>query len=50
VPSSLLGWVALAAALGAYKGEIVAYEAVKPRATGIGVMSFAVAERPAVPA
>jgi aromatic ring-opening dioxygenase catalytic subunit (LigB family) len=36
----LLGWVALAGALGVYTGEIVAYEAVKPWATGIGLMSF----------
>ncbi|HEY0146429.1 MAG TPA: hypothetical protein VGB93_09850, partial [Methylovirgula sp.] len=36
----LLGWVALAGALGAYTSEIVAYEAVKPWATGIGLMSF----------
>jgi hypothetical protein len=42
----LLGWVALAGALGAYTGEVVAYEAVKPWATGIGVMSFVPSERP----
>jgi hypothetical protein len=37
----LLGWVALAGALGHGKGEVVAYEAVKPWATGVGLMSFA---------
>jgi aromatic ring-opening dioxygenase catalytic subunit (LigB family) len=36
----LLGWIALAGALGTYHGEIVAYEAVVPWATGIGLMSF----------
>jgi aromatic ring-opening dioxygenase catalytic subunit (LigB family) len=36
----LLGWIALAGALGQYKGEIVAYEAVKPWATGIGLVSL----------
>ena len=36
----LLSWVALAGALGGRKGEVVAYEAVKPWATGVGLMSF----------
>ena len=37
----LLSWVALAGALGGRKGEVVAYEAVKPWATGVGLMKFA---------
>ena len=37
----LLSWVALAGALGGRKGEVVVYEAVKPWATGIGMMTFA---------
>jgi aromatic ring-opening dioxygenase catalytic subunit (LigB family) len=37
----LLSWVALAGALDGRKGEVVVYEAVKPWATGIGMMSFA---------
>jgi 2,3-dihydroxyphenylpropionate 1,2-dioxygenase len=41
----LLSWVALAGALegthGHGKGEVVVYEAVKPWATGVGMMSFA---------
>ncbi len=36
----LLGWIALAGALQDYAGEVVAYEAVKPWATGMGLMSF----------
>jgi aromatic ring-opening dioxygenase LigB subunit len=36
----LLSWVALAGALGGRKGELVAYEAVKPWATGVGLMTF----------
>ena len=36
----LLSWVALAGALGGRKGEVVAYEAVKPWATGVGLMNF----------
>jgi hypothetical protein len=36
----LLSWVALAGALDGRKGEVVAYEAVKPWATGVGLMSF----------
>jgi aromatic ring-opening dioxygenase catalytic subunit (LigB family) len=36
----LLAWVALAGALGGRKGEVVAYEAVKPWATGVGLMTF----------
>jgi aromatic ring-opening dioxygenase catalytic subunit (LigB family) len=36
----LLSWVALAGALGGRKGEVVAYEAVKPWATGVGLMTF----------
>jgi aromatic ring-opening dioxygenase catalytic subunit (LigB family) len=39
----LLSWVALAGALGGRRGEVVAYEAVKPWATGVGLMSFAAA-------
>lgn len=38
----LLGWIAAAGALGEFTGEVVAYEAVKPWATGIGLMSFSV--------
>jgi aromatic ring-opening dioxygenase catalytic subunit (LigB family) len=37
----LLGWIALAGALGSYTGEVIAYEAVEPWATGIGLMRFA---------
>jgi aromatic ring-opening dioxygenase LigB subunit len=37
----LLSWVALAGALGGRKGEPVVYEAVKPWATGIGMVTFA---------
>lgn len=37
----LLAWIALAGALNGRKGEILAYEAVMPWATGIGLMSFA---------
>jgi aromatic ring-opening dioxygenase catalytic subunit (LigB family) len=37
----LLSWVALAGALAGRKGETVVYEAVKPWATGIGMMTFA---------
>jgi hypothetical protein len=36
-----LSWVALAGALGGRKGEVVAYEAVEPWATGVGLMTFA---------
>jgi hypothetical protein len=36
----LLSWVALCGALNGRKGEVVAYEAVKPSATGVGLMSF----------
>lgn len=36
----LLSWVALVGAIGARKGEVVAYEAVKPWATGVGLMTF----------
>lgn len=39
----LLSWIALAGALDGRKGEVVAYEAVKPWATGVGMMSFAAA-------
>jgi aromatic ring-opening dioxygenase catalytic subunit (LigB family) len=39
----LLSWVALAGALGGSKGEIITYEAVKPWATGVGLMNFATA-------
>ena len=37
----LLSWIALAGALAGRKGETVVYEAVKPWATGIGMMTFA---------
>ncbi len=37
----LLAWIALAGALNGRKGEILAYEAIVPWATGIGLMSFA---------
>jgi aromatic ring-opening dioxygenase catalytic subunit (LigB family) len=37
----LLSWVALAGALDGRRGEVVAYEAVKPWATGIGMVTFA---------
>lgn len=37
----LLAWVALAGAVNGRKGEVVAYEAVKPWATGIGMVEFA---------
>src|SRR5262245_29127752 len=37
----LLSWVALAGALDGRKGEVVAYEAVKPWATGVGMVTFA---------
>jgi aromatic ring-opening dioxygenase catalytic subunit (LigB family) len=36
----LLSWVALAGALGGRKGEVVAYEPVRPWATGVGLMNF----------
>jgi Catalytic LigB subunit of aromatic ring-opening dioxygenase len=36
----LLSWVALAGALGGRRGEVVAYGAVKPWATGVGLMTF----------
>ncbi len=36
----LLSWVALVGALGGRKGEVVAYEAVQPWATGVGLMNF----------
>jgi aromatic ring-opening dioxygenase catalytic subunit (LigB family) len=36
----LLSWIALAGALDGCKGEVIAYEAVKPWATGVGVMTF----------
>jgi len=36
----LVGWIALAGALGAFRGETVAYEAVVPWATGMGLMQF----------
>ncbi len=37
----LLSWIALAGALDGRKGEVIAYEAVKPWATGVGLMTFA---------
>jgi hypothetical protein len=37
----LLSWIALAGAIGPGTGDIIAYEAVKPWATGIGLMEFA---------
>lgn len=36
----LLGWIALAGAMGDFRGDVVAYEAVKPWATGMGLMRF----------
>lgn len=36
----LLSWIALMGALGDRKGEVVAYEAVQPWATGVGLMTF----------
>ena len=36
----LLGWIALAGAMGRFSGTTLAYEAVVPWATGIGVMDF----------
>jgi len=36
----LLSWIALAGALDGRKGEVIAYEAVKPWATGVGMMTF----------
>ncbi len=36
----LLGWIALAGAMGKFTGEVVAYEAVVPWATGMGLMRF----------
>jgi aromatic ring-opening dioxygenase catalytic subunit (LigB family) len=36
----LLNWIALAGALRAFRGEVLAYEPVKPWATGIGAMAF----------
>ena len=36
----LLSWISLAGALDGSKGEIIAYEAVKPWATGIGMVEF----------
>jgi hypothetical protein len=43
----LLSWIALSGAIGAAQGEVVAYEAVKPWATGIGLMVFATEMRAA---
>jgi aromatic ring-opening dioxygenase LigB subunit len=37
----LLSWISLAGALDGRKGEVIAYEAVKPWATGVGLMTFA---------
>ncbi|MGH8139869.1 MAG: extradiol ring-cleavage dioxygenase [Steroidobacteraceae bacterium] len=36
----LLTWIALGGALQSFRGQVLAYEAVKPWATGIGVMEF----------
>jgi len=36
----LLSWIALAGALRTFRGEVLAYEPVKPWATGIGAMAF----------
>lgn len=36
----LLSWIALAGALQKFRGEVLAYEPVKPWATGIGAMAF----------
>jgi aromatic ring-opening dioxygenase catalytic subunit (LigB family) len=41
----LLNWIALAGALQGARGEVLAYEAVVPWATGIGAMSFDVEVR-----
>lgn len=39
----LLGWIALAGALGDFSGEVVTYQPVKAWATGMGLMRFDVA-------
>lgn len=39
----LLNWIALAGAMGSFAGEVAAYEAVKPWATGMGLMDFKLA-------
>jgi len=39
----LLGWIALAGAMGEFSGEVVAYEPVKAWATGMGMMRFQLA-------
>ena len=39
----LLAWIALRGAIGGAPGTVLAYEAVQPWATGIGLMSFALA-------
>ena len=36
----LLAWIALAGAVGVRKGEVLAYEAVKPWATGVGIVQY----------
>jgi aromatic ring-opening dioxygenase catalytic subunit (LigB family) len=36
----LLAWIALAGAVNGRKGEVVAYEAVKPWATGVGMVQY----------
>lgn len=40
----LLNWIALAGVLRSFRGTILAYEPVKPWATGIGAMSFEISE------
>jgi len=42
----LLSWIALCGALNGAKGKVVAYEAVKPWATGIGMVEFDPAQAP----
>jgi aromatic ring-opening dioxygenase catalytic subunit (LigB family) len=39
----LLAWIALAGALGSFRGETLTYQAVKPWATGMGMMAFELA-------
>ena len=40
----LLAWIALAGALGSFRGEVLAYEAVRGWATGMGIMRLAPSE------
>jgi aromatic ring-opening dioxygenase catalytic subunit (LigB family) len=41
----LINWIALAGAMGRFGGEVVAYEAVVPWATGMGLMQFDIASK-----